>query len=303
MFERIILVSKPTALEELLRRQSEGQVAFFLKSRGTSIEEYQAEDAAYRAALDAVRSSLPDETPLVELPRERIAGFLFRESDLIVITGPDGLFVNVAKYLDGQPVITVNPDPTRIDGVLMRFAPEEVMDVVKRVARGSARTDQITLAKAQTNDGQTLYAVNDFLIGRRDQISARYTLSLEDRTERQSSSGILVATGVGASGWLKSILSTAEALVGNSTRVEIPEWEDEFLCFVVREAFPSRYTGTSLLFGEIYCDEGAELIVTSEMSEGGTIFSDGVPEDAIEFDAGCIATISVAEKTAQLVAK
>ncbi len=306
MFERIVVVTKPTALEELLlRRHSKGQAAFFLKSRGLSIEEYEAADATYRAALSVVMSNLQTDVPHETLPRERIASFLFRPRDLIIAVGPDGLCVNVAKYLDGQPILTVNPDPQRIDGVLMRFRPEEVRAVLRTIQRDEAKTDALTLAKATTNDGQTLYAVNDLLIGRRDHISARYSLTHRGKTERQSSSGVLVSTGVGSSGWLRSLIGGAANVMNQpveDTRYRVPfPWDARYLLFVVREPFPSKYTGVTQIFDTIGRDD--TFTITSEMSEGGAIFSDGVIEDAIEFNAGSIVTVSVAEKSARVVAR
>ena len=35
--------------------------------------------------------------------------FLFEPDDLVVIVGQDGLVANVSKYLDGQPVVGINP--------------------------------------------------------------------------------------------------------------------------------------------------------------------------------------------------
>ena len=52
--------------------------------------------------------------------------------------------------------------------------------------------------RARLNDGQRLLAFNDFLIGHRTHVSARYRLTWHGRTETQSSSGILVSTGAGS---------------------------------------------------------------------------------------------------------
>lgn len=301
MFERIILVTKKTALEELLlRHNSRGQVRFFLERRGASFAEYEAAHAAYRASLEMITGSLPRELPREVLPREFIPNFLFRETDLVIAVGPDGLVVNIAKYLNGQPILAVNPDPLRVDGVLMRFTPDEVADVVRRMREGKFATDRVTLAKATTNDGQTLYAMNDFMIGRRDTISSRYLLTYRGKSERQSSSGILISTGVGSSGWMTSLVTGARAVTGSSGSLQVPfAWDAPYLLFAVREPFPSKYTQATVVLGRI--DRTDKFVVTSEMSEGGAIYSDGVPEDAIEFNAGTIATITVAEKSAALV--
>ena len=303
MFERIIVITKKTALEELLaRHHSRGQVTFFLERRGSSIKEYGVSDDRYRAALDIVQRSLPRDSPREIVPRELVPNFLFRETDLVIALGPDGLAVNVIKYLASQPLLTVNPDPERIDGVLMHFRPEEVAGMVTAMLRGDYRTETITLAEARTNDGQTLFAVNDFLIGRRDQISARYTLRYGDIFERQSSSGVLVATGTGSTGWMRSVITGAQCIMRTRGEPVVPFPPDSrYLLFVVREPFPSKYTSTQTVIGQM--GSGEALEITSEMPEGGAIFSDGVPEDAIEFNAGSSVTIRLAEKTAHLVTR
>lgn len=300
--ERIVLVTRPTPLEELLRRHnSRAQAAFFLRTRGDDISEYDAGHLAYRHALERIRSGLPRQIPLATVRRDQLGSFLFRASDLLIVTGPDGLFVNLAKYIDEQPVLGINPDPERIDGIVMRHPPAATAAKVRAILTGAFETTRITLARATTNDGQELHAVNDFLIGRCDQVSARYVIAWRSRRERQSSSGILVSTGLGASGWMKSVVAMVGGLGGGSSlRKEVPKWSDRRLVFVVREPFPSGYTSATIVHGRI--DARSPLVVTSEMPEGGAIFSDGMPDDRIEFGAGCTATIAVAERSANLVA-
>ena len=299
--ERIVLVTKPTPLEELLRRHnSRAQAAFFLRTRGDDISEYDAGHLAYRCGLERIRSGLPREIPLAMVERDQLGSFLFRAADLVIVTGPDGLFVNLAKYIGEQPVLAINPDPERIDGIVMRHPPAATAAKVRAILNGSFETTQITLARAATNDGRELHAVNDFLIGRCDQISARYVIAWRSKRERQSSSGILVSTGLGVSGWMKSVVAMVGGLGGGEAlRKELPQWADRSLVFVVREPFPSGYTNATIVHGRITAR--TPLVVTSEMPEGGAIFSDGMPDDRIEFGAGCTATIHVADRTANLV--
>lgn len=301
MYERIVVVTKRTPYEELLvRHNTRAQASFFLKSRGETLDEYDAGHVSYTRSIELVSAALPRDIPHVVIEQRNVPTFLFRPRDLIIACGPDGLFVNVAKYLDAQPTLAVNPDPHRIDGVVARHRAEQIQEVLKDVLAGDRDTQGIVLAEVATNDGQRMYAVNDFLIGRRDQTSSRYSIEHSGVRERQSSSGILVSTGLGSSGWMRSILTMVQGIGGSSEHAEncIPRWEDERLLFAVREPFPSRYTETSIIFGIITREE--PLVVTSEMATGGVIFSDGVPSDAIEFNAGCVATISVADKQAKL---
>lgn len=162
------------------------------------------------------------------------------------------------------------------------------------------------MAKAVLNDGQTLYAVNDLLIGQKTHVSARYRLRLGDLEEQQSSSGIIVSTGLGSTGWLKSILAGASEVANHllNRRISLKptgrfEWSSDYLYFSVREPFPSKTTGASLVFGTITRRE--PLQVLSQMPENGVIFSDGIEADFLSFNSGVMARIEVAEKKGRLV--
>jgi len=310
MFSRIVVVTKPTELEDLLRRhQSRGQVRFYLERRGTSYKEYEAKHATYKNALETViKVCATVSLPKMSVSREMLPNFLFRKDDLVIVVGPEGLCANTVKYLDGQPILAINPDPKRIDGILMRFAPESVAELLPKIINGQYKIDSITLAKAETNDGQTLYAVNDFLIGRRDQVSAYYSITYCGKSFHQSSSGVLISTGVGSSGWMSSVikgankiaLESGQCVEGKGADKTVPfQWNENYLLFAVREPFPSKYTDTSLVFGRITTQR--KLKIVSEMPEGGVVFSDGVPEDALEFNSGTAVTITVALKTGSLI--
>ncbi|MEI9866324.1 MAG: hypothetical protein WDN00_17560 [Limisphaerales bacterium] len=43
--------------------------------------------------------------------RSFLPNFVFAPEDTVVTLGQDGLVANTLKYLDGQPVVGVNPDP------------------------------------------------------------------------------------------------------------------------------------------------------------------------------------------------
>jgi len=119
---------------------------------------------------------------------------------------------NTVKYSASQPIVGVNPDPSRWEGILVPFTVPELERVVSQVFQGKHRTRQVTMAKAQLNDGQTLYAVNDFFIGVNSHVSARYTIRAGGREEQHSSSGVIVSTGMGSTGWFKSLLAGALAI-------------------------------------------------------------------------------------------
>lgn len=329
------LVHAPTRLEGLKRRWGTAKQAAFLleqahvqeavrrepsqslkKSRGrgesprspaatqASFDDYENEDAAYRAVLERVENDLDGLGFLVHrVERSFLANFDFEKCFLVVVVGQDGLVANAAKYVGDLPVVAINPDPARIDGVLLPFAADELQPIVRRVMQRKFTARSVTLAEANLNDGQRLLAFNDFFIGAATHVSARYVLETPERAEPQSSSGIIVATGAGSTGWMSSVFNMAGGVarfLGGETG-ERPQlaWEDRQLLWAVREPFVSKRSQASLTAGRLH--EGESLVVESLMPENGVIFSDGVEADFLPFTSGGIARIGVSQQRAVLV--
>ena len=168
-------------------------------------------------------------------------------------------------------------------------------------ARRKKQCKSITFAEARTNDGQRLLGVNDLFIGPKSHTSARYALQWHGQQEEQSSSGIIVSTGFGSSGWFKSILAGAIGVTGQQSHPLAGgfEWQAKKLYFTVREPFPSRTSGARLVFGEI---EGEDCLrLESHMPENGVVFSDGIESDYLSFNSGTVLTVGVAADFGQLV--
>lgn len=303
--DRVVIVTKPSRLEELvLQHLTEGAAKFILESRGQTIEPYKEEDAAYKAALTEVRRQIPNDLPVTTVRREDLPNFLFRDKDLIVVCGPDGLFVNLAKYIGNQPVLTVNPDPKTVAGVLMLFPPNEVGGAIARAQEGKHRLERLPFVKASIDDDRVVWGVNDIFIGRKDHVSARHEMAFGGQKEHQSSSGIIVATGVGSTGWIRSVAAMIAGMTREGTPNKLsslPAATSNELVFVVREPFPSPNTGTSIVTGRVV--PGKPLIVSSEMPDGGYVFSDGVVEKAIEWKAGSKVVVSVGDRYVQRIVR
>lgn len=308
-FDKIVIVTQKTALEELQERfNTREQARFYLEHMGASFESYEAAHDVYVSSLEWLKRSLPDGCRHQLIERGFLPNFLFGDRDLVVALGRDGLVVNTAKYLSSQPLLGFNPDPQRIDGVLVPFEVRQAATVLTQTLSGSYALQEVTMAKASLNDGQTLYAVNDLFIGQRTHLSARYRLRFQQQEEDQSSSGIIVSTGAGSTGWFRSILTGAAGIVEAFSQThnlqDVREqyrfdWEADRIYFAVREPFISKTSGAGLVFGQVTGSE--TLAVTSQMPRGGVIFSDGIESDYLEFNSGSIAEIGIAEKKVHLV--
>jgi len=203
---RVVVVTRETDYELLLARHAtRGQAAFFLESRGQSIDVVQQRHDRFHLCLQRVRDTIPVKWRRNFVLRHDLARFLFEPEDTVIAVGQDGLVANTAKYLVGQPVIGVNPDASLYEGVLVPHPVEALADLLEPTARGDASTESRTMVEARLGDGQVLRALNELFVGCRTHQSARYRLHYHEAEERHSSSGIIVATGTGSTGWAKSV--------------------------------------------------------------------------------------------------
>ncbi|QSQ22842.1 NAD+ kinase [Pyxidicoccus parkwayensis] len=304
MYEKIVLVTRRTRLAGLVERfNTKKQAKFYVEHAGQDFEEFSREDEAYRRAVDTLRDSLGLGLPVQQVDRGLVPTFLFTGKEIVVVAGQDGLVANVAKYVGEQPLVGVNPDPERFDGVLLPYRVAGARAAVRRVLEAKAGFRQVTLAEACLEDGQRLLAFNDLFIGAKTHVSARYRLRFSGKEEAQSSSGVLVSTGAGSSGWLSSVFTLARSLTQQTGGVPGQPWklgwEEPKLAFVVREPFISRHSAADVVGGFVTAEH--ELVLESRMASGGVIFSDGVEEDFLKFGAGATARIRPAKQRARLV--
>ena len=291
---RVVVIARETEYELLLAQHAtRGQAEFFLSSRGQPIAELEARYRRFESAMHQIMSEIPTDWRRNRVRRDELDRFLFEPADLIVAVGQDGLVANVAKYLDGQRVIGVNPDKAFFDGILVPFAAEQVGEIITPALHGDVDVQQRTMVMASMDDGQTLLALNEVFLGHHSHQSARYQIGCQTLVEHHSSSGIIVATGTGATGWARSIQRERH------DQLTLPVPEEKKLAFFVREAFPSIATGTSLTSGLLQQDE--QLQVRSEMNLGGVIFSDGIEADYLEFNWGKTVKMGIADTTLNLV--
>ena len=292
---RVVLVHRRTELEELLARHgTRGQAAFYLRTRGRRLEDLEARHSEQAAAMVEVSSGIPPDWRRGMVERADLPRFLFGPDDIVVAVGQDGLVANLAKYLDGQLIIGIDPEPARNPGVLVRHPPGACAGLLALAVReGGARAERLTMVTAETDDGQRLTGLNEIYLGQPTHQTARYTLRLPDgRAEAQASSGLIVSTGTGATGWCRS------AWLERKSSLVLPAPEEGRLAWFVREAWPSPATGTSFTEGTL--SDGQEMEVTAE-SDRLVLFGDGIEADTIPLTWGQSARLRLADRSLRLL--
>lgn len=303
--EYAIIVKNKTRLESLIERfNTKAQAKFYIERLGGNFDDYQIEHDTFLNSLTTLQTQLSKVIKNKTIDRSYLPSYIFSEKNLIVVIGPDGLVANTAKYSKGFPIVAINPDKNRYDGILLPFDMENFMVGIESVLSNQFQTKTMRFAEVKLNDGQRLLAFNELFIGASSHISARYKISFNNETEEHSSSGLIVSTLAGSTGWLSSIFNMAYNVAGIFEKNIVqkqPKLKDTDLFFAVREPFQSIRTQTSISVGIIKNQQ--TLKIESLMPSNGVIFSDGIETDFLNFNSGSIAIIGLAEETANLVTK
>ncbi|WP_371477693.1 hypothetical protein [Kitasatospora sp. NBC_00315] len=372
---RVVLVHRRTEYEELLARHgSRGHAAFFLSSRGGSLDEAELRHHRALATLAEVAAAVPLDWRRGRVERGDLDRFLFAPDDVVVVVGADGLVANAAKYLSGQPVIGIDTDPGRNPGVLVRHRATDAARLVRAAAAPGAdrHVEERTMVEAVADDTQRLLALNEIYLGQSGHQTARYRLAVPAGTtapgpsaprppgsaegpgrghgerpgdgerschgersgdgehrggtdagrtpavgpdraggrspgegrgapragdlrlavEAQASSGVLIGTGTGATGWCRS------AWLERRSPLPLPGPCAPALSWFVREAWPSPATGTGLVQGLLGTDERLTLTVESDRL---VAFGDGVESDALHLTWGQSVRVGVATERLRLL--
>lgn len=241
-----------------------------------------------------VSAAIPFDWRRGQIERADLDRFVFGPEDVVVAVGQDGLVANVAKYLAGQVVIGLNPEPERNAGVLVRHPPASIADLlaIASSTEVGARVQARLMVEATVDDGQSLRALNEVYIGHPSHQSARYRIQAPGGpSERQSSSGVLVGSGTGATGWCRSVW------LERQRPFRLPGPEEARLCWFVREAWPSPATGTDCTAGLLEADQELVIVAESDL----VIFGDGIESDMLTLTWGQRATITLAHQRLHLL--
>ncbi len=210
-----IIVKNKTRLETLIERfNTKAQAKFYIERLGGNFDDYVIEHDVFHQSLNTVQTTLSSILKNKVVERSFLPNYIFADNNVIVVLGQDGLVANTAKYAKGLPMIAINPDKKRYDGILLPFDSRDFIYGIENVLAGKYDFQNMGFAQAKLNDGQRLLAFNDLFIGVSSHVSARYKISFNGKTEEHSSSGLLVSTKAGATGWLSSVFNMAYGVAG-----------------------------------------------------------------------------------------
>ncbi|MBS3133345.1 NAD(+)/NADH kinase [Candidatus Woesearchaeota archaeon] len=188
--------------------------------------------------------------------REMLTKNQIRNKDLIISVGGDGTFLRTAHLVDKTPVFVVSSDVNYNEAFYGRATIKDFERKIKLILNGKSKITKLPRLEARINKKKVpMLAVNEVFVGSRHPYhTSRYILKVKGKSELQKSSGVLVTTRTGSSGWAKSAAKK---------KLSIPKTG---FGFVVREPYIGRLTKSKLLLGSLSAKE--TLRITSLNHQG-----------------------------------
>lgn len=209
-----------------------------------------------------------------EIPRD-----LARESDLVVTLGGDNYFQHLSHFIDRQPILGINSDPETSNGVLTHFTADGFKEFLPRLKGGSFDVEKWCRLQTKIN-GQILptLSVSEIYLGAyKSTDMSRYILELPEswgttRVEEQKSSGLIIATEAGETGWYDAAARYTTAHEDRDTTIwwtpgtykmlggVHPNSGNRYASFIAREPYVSNpFKGYLYHKGVIYSREKLKI--------------------------------------------
>lgn len=216
----------------------------------------------------------------------------------VIALGGDGHFSFVSHFITDQTIIGVNADSEKSTGALLEFTPESLVES-GCLKTGSCPVEQWTRMQVIL-DGKVLATLPlaDVYIGAKLSVDmSRYVVEFEGKQEEQKTSGLLVATGTGSTGWYSKMFQTIYQNRDDFSRT------DPGARFIVREepGFDTAYFGEDhpklsrydILKGRIAPD--SQLIIHS-LTDEGIVSIDSYRDLMFDFNRGATVQIFPSDK-------
>ncbi|MBU43648.1 MAG: NAD+ kinase [Spirochaetaceae bacterium] len=167
--------------------------------------------------LEKLQSHLPEAQYIF---REDLVAFEPKPGQTLISLGGDNHFVYCARFAGNEPILAINSDPATSTGSLLYFDTESFLKKLERWKDPSTpiqpeitRQEAWTMIEAELQypDGRIIRTgpcISEISIRNAfPDAMSRYVLSVEDEPpEEQKSSGLLIATGAGSTGWFRNCL-------------------------------------------------------------------------------------------------
>lgn len=224
-----------------------------------------------------------------------------RNYDAVLSLGGDNSFIYVTHYLDPSiPVIGINSDPGRSLGKLCAWNSSDLARVVRHLQEENYKIEKWPRLQATIDDKSLIPATSEYYFGEdRSKDMSRHVLIHRGKQYEQKSSGIILATGAGSTGW-RSSAGRYRHPFGNQFNRTRAQGR-----FIVREPFqPNTFrfyldqlTGEQRYTGKL--EPGEEIILHSLNDGKGYATADSWEEYA--FPRGSTAVVKISDQPLRVI--
>jgi len=125
---------------------------------------------------------------------------------LIIVIGGDGTFLRSSHHNKDIPMFGINPNPSKKEGYYMQATIKDYKKVLPRLVSRSYKVRPLLRLKVTINGKPVKQlALNDVFIGDAKPYNMfNYDLTINNKTEFQRSSGVIIGTPTGSHAWLRS---------------------------------------------------------------------------------------------------
>ena len=184
-----------------------------------------------------------------------------KKADVVIALGGDNYFQYVSHFIDRQMLIGVNSDTEKSEGALLPFTPDTLISFLPDLMKGNYSVEEWTRLQSILNGRKLPLALSEVFVGAKMNVGmSRYIMNVGSMQFEQKSSGLIVATGAGSTGWYDAAYQTAYGEPDHFAKTQ------RVAKFIGREMFKGHLTDSSLRHGIIH--PGDELIITSLMRNG-----------------------------------
>jgi hypothetical protein len=202
--DNVLVVSKESKLEYDCRRnflRAEDMIQRYRNMR-VSVDNVLKSHESQVKARDHFRSIFKQSNFIFHT---QLTQDLADSAELIVAIGGDDTLKRISHFVDDNLIVGVNSDPSRSVGALLNYSFEEAEKLYALLESDSYKVDNWTRIDVNYNGSFLGKAASELFIGARESdFPSRLTVDFPNRTLDLKGSGLLVATGAGASGWYKS---------------------------------------------------------------------------------------------------
>jgi len=257
----VLVVCKRSLLELLGGEDGDASFQAMVDEHEVVRERHERAHTENEATIAAVREALETTGCTYEVQERPIQKVKGSDSfDLVVSVGGDGTFLSTAHSVEDIPIIGVNSSTTFSVGRYCGANIETFGDVLAGIISGEQQPSRVYRLQVKINDEVVVPPVlNEVLFAHKMPAgTSRYILTVGDRSERQKSSGIWIATATGSTAAIRS--------AGGSP---MPAGMQE-LQYLIREPYPQPGVEVRLRRG-IH----SETIRIENRMQDGFLFVDG----------------------------